>query len=289
MENTERSVLDRLIFIAENFKILIVGPVLVGVVVWAMSFALPRSYTSQAILHFEMPAHMQQAQAQVQAQAQAQAQAVMMSPLVLDQIIESRQLFSNEGLRGEAARIKLRRQIKVMGGKDGLLRLEVVATSPTAAQALANDVIETWVKTTVPRERERADLQMQLSYAKGALEATRRWQDQALGTRGDKAQALYAAQMAPVVEELRSRYIKEVIQISNVLQGFPDDGILMRPTLPIQPVPVERELFALLAAIITGVLSLLWVLVRRSLLGVTRDEKKALKWTQLLATLKQKS
>jgi len=232
---------------------------------------------------------MQQAQAQVQAQAQAQAQAVMMSPLVLDQIIESRQLFSNEGLRGEAARIKLRRQIKVMGGKDGLLRLEVVATSPTAAQALANDVIETWVKTTVPRERERADLQMQLSYAKGALEATRRWQDQALGTRGDKAQALYAAQMAPVVEELRSRYIKEVIQISNVLQGFPDDGILMRPTLPIQPVPVERELFALLAAIITGVLSLLWVLVRRSLLGVTRDEKKALKWTQLLATLKQKS
>ena len=53
--------------------------------------------------------------------------------------------------------------------KDGLLRLDDTASQPQAAQALANAVIDNWLKSTVPGPQDRADLEKRLSYASNAL------------------------------------------------------------------------------------------------------------------------
>ena len=92
---------------------------------------------------------------------------MMVSSFVLDPVITALNL--SGGQAREEARAGLAKQIKASVGKDGLLRLEVSATAPLEAQAIGNAVIDHWLKSTIPAEQERADLEKRLAYAKAAL------------------------------------------------------------------------------------------------------------------------
>lgn len=54
-EEKEVSLLDLLVVVAENLKLLIFGPVVVGLLALAIGYALPQSFTSQAILAMPTP------------------------------------------------------------------------------------------------------------------------------------------------------------------------------------------------------------------------------------------
>ncbi|NMM11420.1 MAG: hypothetical protein HHJ16_14250 [Polaromonas sp.] len=116
MEEKEVSLLDLLVVVAENLKLLILGPVLVGLL--AIGYALPQSLTSQAILALPAP-------------IAPQAAAMMVSPLVLDPVIQMQNLSKGQSIQG--ARAELASQIKAAVGKDGLLRLDVTADTPIHA------------------------------------------------------------------------------------------------------------------------------------------------------------
>ena len=141
-EDNEISLLDMLIVVAENLKLLILGPIVVGALAWAFAYSLPQNYTSEAILAIPV------ATATATATATAQAAAVMVSPIVLAPIIESLHLLDGNSL--QVARVTLAKQVKAAVGKDGLLRLDVTAQSPDQAQTIANAVIDTWLKSTMP-------------------------------------------------------------------------------------------------------------------------------------------
>ena len=54
------------------------------------------------------------------------------------------------------------------------------AASPIGAlkaQSIANAVVDTWLKSTVPGEQDRADLEKRLAYVKTSLESVRRLLD----------------------------------------------------------------------------------------------------------------
>ena len=53
-EENETSLLDLLVVVAENLKLLILGPFAVGLLALGIAFTLPQSYVSQAI-HFTPP------------------------------------------------------------------------------------------------------------------------------------------------------------------------------------------------------------------------------------------
>jgi hypothetical protein len=67
---------DLLLVVAENLKLLILGPLVVGLLALGIGYALPQSFTSQAILALPTP-------------TPTQAAAMLVSPLVLDPVIES--------------------------------------------------------------------------------------------------------------------------------------------------------------------------------------------------------
>ena len=135
METKENEIgmLDLLVVMAENIKLLMLGPLAVGLLVWGLAFVMPQSYVSRAILVLPAPV---QGQMQVQAQAQAleRAAVMMVSPLVLDQVIDILKLPA--GLSIEATRQQVGAQIRASAGKDGLLRLDVTAASPAQAQLM---------------------------------------------------------------------------------------------------------------------------------------------------------
>jgi hypothetical protein len=169
-EENEISLLDLLIVVAENLKLLILGPFAAGLLALGIAFTLPQSYVSQAILALPAPAP---APAPAPTPTPTQAAAMMVSAIVLDRVVESLNLSKGQPI--EVARKTLANEIKATVGKDGLLRLDVSAPSAIQAQAIANTVIDNWLISTVPSGDDRADLEKRLSYAKLAFDSTTRF------------------------------------------------------------------------------------------------------------------
>ena len=105
-EENEISLLDLLIVVAENLKLLILGSFAAGLLALGIAFILPQSYVSQAILSLPTP-------------TPAQAAAMMVSPIVLDRVAESLKLSKEQPI--QVTRKTLANEIKATVGKDGLL------------------------------------------------------------------------------------------------------------------------------------------------------------------------
>jgi len=277
-EEKEISLLDLLVTVAENLKLLILGPLVVGLLALAIGYALPQSFTSQAIL--ALPTSNSP-------QTPTQAAAMMASPLVLDPVIRSLNL--SAGHATEEARTKLANQIKAAVAKDGLLRLDATANTPLEAQAIANAVIDTWLKSTEPGALDRADLEKRLAYAKVSLESVRRLMDR-LTAEGsailNKPLKLGEAGTSIVaLGELQARYLGEVLTIPRTLQGLSRDVVIQLPTLPTEPVAPKKALIAILAALGSGFALLLWVFMRQAWKNAAQDPEVEGKQAKLRAAL----
>ena len=270
-EATEISLLDLLLVIAENIKLLVLGPLLFGLAALAAGYAMPQSFTSQAIL----------------TTAPAQAVSMMVSPLVLDPVIKSLNLAEGNSIEG--ARVKLASQIKATLGKDTLLRLDITAASPAEAQKLANLVIEAYFKSTVPGELDRLDLEKKLDYAKTSLAAVRRLLSGiTAGGSGllNKPLTLGEAGTSVVaLGELQARYLGDVLSIPRALQGLSRDVLIQPPTLPTVAAAPKKGLIAILAALASGFALLLWVFLRKAWMSTAQDPLGAEKQKRLQAAL----
>lgn len=293
-EEDEVSLLDLLLVLAENLKLLILGPVVIGLLALGIAFAVPQSFVSQAIL--ALPTATPAATATLAATATptatptptpTQAAAMMVSPLVLDPVIESLNLSAGRPI--QVARTELAKQINATVGRDGLLRLDVTANTPLGAQAIANAVIDTWLKSTVPGEQDRADLEKRLAYAKASLESVRNLLGRLTAegsadlnkplTRGEAGTSIIA------IGELQARYLAEVLNIPRTLQGLSRDVVAQPPTLPTEPVAPKKSLITVLAAIGSGVALLLWVFMRQAWKSAAQDPQAAEKQAKLLAVM----
>lgn len=267
-KENEISLLDLLVVMAENIKLLMLGSLAVGLLALGLAFTLSQSYVSRAIL--VLPGSSQgQMQAQAQTQSLERAAAMMVSPLVLDQVIHS---------------------LKLSVGKDGLLRLDVTAASPAEAQSLANAVIDEWLKITVPNASARADLMRRFGYAKDSLDSVqhilrRLGDDDGVSlnrplTRNDVTLTALA--------ELKARYMDEVLETTHLLKGFARDVVKQPPTLPVDPAAPRKGLIAAVSALGAGMSLLIWVFIRQAWRDAEQDPLRAAKLVRLRMALSLK-
>jgi len=285
-QESEISLLDLLLVVAENIKLLILGPLVVGLVALGIGYALPQSFVSQAILALPVAAP-----TAASAPTPQQAAAMMVSPLVLDPIIETYKL--SEGKPIQTARNSLASQVKATVGKDGLLRLDVTDTSAAQAQLLANAVIDGWLTSTVPGAQERQDLEKRLEFAQNGLKSVTTLVERlavdgavSLGqllTRGEAGASLVA------VGELQARYLADVLAIPRTLQSLSRDVVKQPPTLPTEPVAPKKSLIAVMAALGSGFALMLFVFMRQAWKNAAADPEAALKQNQLRRALGLKS
>ena len=273
------SLLDILLVLAENAKLLLLGPLWAGLLALAVGFALPPQFVSEAIL--AIPAT---------PQPPAQVASLMRSPLVLDPVVAAFDLARSRSIN--QARQELADAVRSSVGKDGLLRLNVTGLSPAQAQALANAVIDAWLITTKPAAQDRKDLEIRLSYAKDALEGA-----SGLLARLPKETANYLAQplsrgeagtTLASVGELQSRHLNEVLSVTRTLQGLSRDVVVQPPTLPTEHASPKKALIAILAALATGFVLVLWVFVRKSWKALATQPEAAAKLVRLRAAFKIK-
>ena len=271
-EENEISLLDLLVVVAENLKLLILWPFAAGLLALGIAFTLPQSYVSQAILAVPTP---------------TQAAAIMVSAIVLDRVVESLKLSKGQPIQVTSK--TLANEIKATVGKDGLLRLDVSAPSAIQAQAIANAVIDSWLISTVPGEDDRADLEKQLSYAKLGFDSTTRFVEHF--TPKDSASLNnpllldQGAATIVAVGELQARYLSEMLSTSRSLKGLSRNVVTQQPTLPTEHVPRKTGLFATLSALGAGFALLLWVFMRQAWRNTVLDPQAAPKLARLRAAL----
>lgn len=262
MQNEEReiSALDILRVLRGNWPLLFLGPLVVGVLAWGLLGFAPQSYRSYAVLSLPTSTEFEPAPAATPAQAAT----MMKSAAVLDPVIVSLHLQNGRSL--QRTRADVAGEVRVAPAKDGLLLLDVTANSPTLAQAIANGLIDSWIKSTALGPQERADLGKRLAYAQASLESVTRIIDRLGGENAaDLSKPLSRGEAGTSflgLGQLQIRYLAEVLSISRQMRGLTREVVKQPPTLPTDPESPKRTLISLLVAVLAEIALLVWVFAR---------------------------
>jgi len=185
----EVSLLDLLQTIVDNLRLLVLGPLAVGVTALGISFLIPPTYTAKT--QFLPPQQQQSAAASMLASLGSlgglagavggiknpadQFLAYMKSVTIQDALIERFKLLERyEAKTKSDARIELTARVRAASGKDGLISVEVDDIDPKFAAELANAQVEELGKllgklATTEAQQRRLFFEKQLILAKDKL------------------------------------------------------------------------------------------------------------------------
>ena len=191
----EISLLDLALVVAENLRLLIIGPLLVGLAALGISFAVPPTFTAKVVM---LPPQQQQSAAASALQNLGalaglaggvagikspadQYVALMQTTTVEDRLIERFKLMEvyDAKYRSEA-RKELEKNTRISAGKkDGLLTIEFDDEDPKRAADIANAYVEELRRITsslaiTEAQQRRAFFEKQLAQTKDKLAAAQR-------------------------------------------------------------------------------------------------------------------
>jgi uncharacterized protein involved in exopolysaccharide biosynthesis len=191
----EISLLDLALVVAENLRLLVIGPLVVGLAALGISFAVPPTFTAKVVM---LPPQQQQSAAASALQNLGalaglaggvagikspadQYVALMQTTSVEDRLIERFKLMEvyDEEYRSEA-RKELEKNTRISAGKkDGLLTIEFDDEDPKRAADIANAYVEELRRITsslaiTEAQQRRAFFEKQLAQTKDKLAAAQR-------------------------------------------------------------------------------------------------------------------
>ena len=160
-DEDEISLLDLLQVVVENIKLLVLGPLAIGLAALGIAFVIPPTYTATTVF---MPPQQQQSGAAMMMQSLGalgglagaasglknpndQFVSMIKSDFVADELIARFDLLKRyDKDYKEDARINLDKKSNISSGKDGLITIEVDDTDPAIAAQMANAYVEAFSK-----------------------------------------------------------------------------------------------------------------------------------------------
>lgn len=267
----EVSLLDLLVTLAENARLLVIGPLLVGLCALALGFALPQTFQSVAVL-----------------QAEQATASLMTTAAVLDPVAAGLGIDKEDGVEG--ARGTLRENIKVaVGRNDKLLTLTVSAPTPQQAQATANALLEQTYLQSRPKGSVGKRLAAQLAEAQGRLKnaesaavgTLKRIETSSVGSASGSELARGYAELLTVTSAAQG----QVSALETQLEGLSEAQLVQAPTLPQKASQPKKALMAIGATLGTGLLLLLFIFVRQALRTTATDAEAAGKLARIRRAL----
>jgi capsular polysaccharide biosynthesis protein len=267
----EIGLLDLLVTLTENVKLLIIGPLAVGLCALGISFMVPQTFDSVAVL-----------------QAEQATASLMVTAAVLDPVVASLGLAKGDAV--EDARRTLREHIKVaVGRNDKLLTLTVSASAAQQAQATANAVLQQTYLQSSPKGVVRKRLEVQLTEAQGRLKNAesaaagllKRLDSPAANTNTGTELARGYADLLSAAGAAQN----QVSALETQLEGLSDALLVQAPTLPQKASKPKKALIAIGATLATGLLLLLFVFMRQALRNTAADAQTAGKLARIRRSL----
>lgn len=279
-EDDEISLLDLLVTITDNLKLLILGPMAAGLIALGVGFVVPPTFESEALIKVPNPVSTTTTTANKSLSAEALA-ATLQSAVALDPVV-----LANGGpntAQGQTltdARKALQSRISVsIGKKDGLLTLKAQGESPQQAQQLAQQLIAQAQRVSKPHGDDLKRLQDQLDNQKLQLEAAQ----QALREYTQSKSANNTS--APLLLTLVQSASQRMLELEDHMRGLTDSDIVQSPTLPDRAIKPNKSLIAVVAALATGFALLLFVFVRQAMRNAAADPTHASKLAHIKRSL----
>lgn len=269
IQQEEIDLLDILVTLAENIKLLILGPLLVGICALGIAYIVPQTFESIAVLKAE------------QATASLMTTASVLDPVAAD-------LGLTKVDSAEEARKLLREQIKVsVGRNDKLLTLTVSAPAPQQAQAIANAVLQQTYVQSRPKGSDLTRLEIQLKDAKARTKSAEDAAGALLkrmesnGAAGSTESARGYAELLNVAAAAQN----QVAALQAQLEGLTDAQLIQAPTLPEKASKPKKGLIAIGATLAAGLALMLFVFVRQAVRGAAKDAGAASKMARIRRAL----
>ena len=269
VQQQEIDLLDILLTLAENIKLLILGPLFVGICALGIAYIVPQTFESIAVLKAE------------QATASLMTTASVLDPVAAD-------LGLTKVDSAEEARKLLREQIKVsVGRNDKLLTLTVSAPAPQQAQAIANAVLQQTYVQSRPKGSDLTRLEIQLKDAKARTKSAEDAAGALLkrmesnGAAGSTESARGYAELLNVAAAAQN----QVAALQAQLEGLTDAQLIQAPTLPEKASKPKKGLIVIGATLAAGLALMLFVFVRQAVRGAAKDAGAASKMARIRRAL----
>jgi uncharacterized protein involved in exopolysaccharide biosynthesis len=267
----EIGLLDLLQILADNLRLLVLGPIAAGLVAFGGSSVLLKTYESTAIL-----------------KAEESIANLMLSELVLDSLAVK--LAYTPSMDKDDAHEKLKKLIKVSyNAKTKLVTVVTQDNTPEAAQSLATDLLLATFSTTQPRGFEKLNLEKQLDQLQSRekdLVQTAKLIEKRINKTDGKSDVQITqgyAELIGIIEKTQDSQIK----LEKLLKGFDESNILQEPTLATKKIVPKRGLISIMATLASGFALLLFVFVRKTLHSASNDARLAKKLSSINIALRK--
>lgn len=269
VESSEFTLIDLLQVMAENLRLLIIGPIIAGILVFTAVSFMPKTYSSLVILKTD-----------------EQTAAVVKTAAVLDPVVLS--LGVNPEIDADTARKKLSDGIQSwFSSKDKLLTITSKSYSPQAAQKINNLILDQIYLQSVPKASEKARLEQLLAQAK-ELEASSKIIQQTLVEKLQKSSPDGIANLAQAYGEV-SRVVQQSQEqqstLNQSLKGLDSSAIVQDATLPSKNIEIKVALITITAIKLTLLFLLIFVALKNKIKIISQQQKSAYKLEKLKVSL----
>ena len=257
-ENPEVDILDLFVVIAENFKLLVFVPFLVGLLTLALAYVLPKTYESVSVLSAD----------QINQANQVNSAAItgLASSADLLAVVAQKTGLSDTFSKEEAFR-QLRERIKVSVGKqDKLVTLTTQGKTSESARQLNQVILEQLFVLSRPRGEQATALQSQLDIEKTSLAAAIAL-EKAMAKQLASGKALSEAQGRVYADVLqsKSRLSASIAQLQLRQAGLSTNDLVQSPSLSETAIKPQKVKNSILAALGSGFILLVFVFIRHAL------------------------
>lgn len=269
-EDDDISLLDLLLIIAQNLRLLIIGPIVVGLVALAGSSLWPSTYESSFTVY--NPKKLIEPQ-----QISSLAVAVQTLNVAAKTLKTAGQAELGQSLLAGAASSNIPRNTYTVNVK-------VQAVTAQAAHDMAQALLAATLQASRPQGDVLAELEQNLKKDQTALDNARQLEQrmnsniQQNGSSSADMVQSYAA-LLPIIATLSSR----VDQHRARLEGLTQADVIAQPQVPGRPAKPNKGLLVLLASLATGFALLLFVFMRQALRNASQDAESAQKLSAIQA------
>jgi LPS O-antigen subunit length determinant protein (WzzB/FepE family) len=258
----EIDLLDLLVVAAENARLLILIPLIMGLLALAGAYAWPKTYESVSVLSTDDV-------------NPAVVGSWATSGDLLAPVLKELGLFMDKS-REDAVRLAREIVIVTVGKQDKLVTLTTSGETPESARQLNQRVLDQLVQFSRPAGPQKTALQFQLDTEKASLVAAVALEKE-LGKRLVADKLVTEAQSRVFSDLLRAKtaLLTNVAQLQLRLEGLSASNVVQAPSLPERPVKPKKVLVAVAAALSAAVALLVFVFARQALRNADSDPATA--------------
>jgi uncharacterized protein involved in exopolysaccharide biosynthesis len=270
----EIDLLDLLVTIAENIKLLVLGPIVAGLLALSVSFTLPNTFESKAVIN---------------ANKEGVDPNVLVTMATTAAVLEPvrQQIGFEPGLPTELALNALRGSIKTsLGRADKLVTLTVTAPSAEQAQRTNQALLAELFKQAQPRGADLARLNARLQFEKESLLKVLSFEEELVaiiksGKESDLLSATYVN-----VTALKGPHFAMIQRLEAQIEGLGQNALVQPATLPEKPLSNKKAMVATMTALAVGFALLLFVFVRQAFVNAAANPESAAKLARIKHSLR---